>query len=210
MKKYNIVAIIGCIINIIAFLTPAAVSSEDGEIYWIWGFKMKKSITMIKNIPAFNLSIILSVVVLLCIIISIVMVIKYRKVKHDEFGWVWVISGTIIVIITIIWSIAINYLLSTQIKTKDEFGFTNTDYIYFWETHFVGFGIIGLIIGGILLVIAGFVVSSSVDTPIVRPQIVIKSEAQQIKRSAKKYCLFCGAEVNLGSNFCNGCGNKIE
>ncbi|GAH00723.1 unnamed protein product, partial [marine sediment metagenome] len=71
-------------------------------------------------------------------------------------------------------------------------------------------GIIGLIIGGILLVIAGFIVSFSVDTPIARPQIVIKREAQPFKSQAKKYCLFCGAEIKLDSTFCNGCGNKIE
>lgn len=210
MKKYNIVAIMGCIINIIAFLTPAAVSSEDGEIYWIWGFKMKKSIKMIKNIPAFNLSIICSVIILFCIILSIVLVIKYRKVKQDDFGWVWIMSGIIIVIITIIWSIAINVLLSTQIETEDEFGFTSTEYIFFWETHYLGFGIIGLIIGGTLIVIAGFIVSFSVDTPIAKPRVVKKSEVQQIKSPSKKYCLFCGAGVGLESKFCNGCGNEIE
>ena len=210
MKKYNYLTIIGSIITIIAFITPAAISSKDGELFWIWGFKMKKSLKMVNNIPAFNLSIICSVVILICIIISIVILIKYKDVKNRDYGWVWIITGIIIALTTIIWSIAINFLLSTKVETEDEFGYTSIDYIYFWETHYIGFGVIGLIIGGIFIVIAGFIASLSGDTTIAKIPIVKKTEAQPIRSQAKKYCLFCGAQVSPDSKFCNGCGNQIE
>jgi hypothetical protein len=247
MKKYNTISIISFFIIIIAFLTPAAISSETGEIFWIWGFRMKKSIKIVNNIPAFNLSIICSSVILICTILSIVFAIKYRKSKKD-IGSAWIIFGIIIILTTIIWSFVINILLRTEVETQSEWGSTTTKYIYFWETHYVGFGIIGLIIGGILMVTAGIMNlyhsnESKIVEPIIKPDVIqrtsffvkptVKREdiqgtsfsvkppvvdvtingeevVDESQTDEKKYCLFCGAEVKLGSKSCKECGNKIE
>ncbi|MFX1338037.1 MAG: hypothetical protein ACFFDK_05470 [Promethearchaeota archaeon] len=116
------------------------------------------SFSLMDNIIALIISIICTVIISICAIRIIITAINAR---HPDKGMefverIWLIMGFVIIVVIVFWAFSILYLLTYSITTveKDESLRTTTTTTYrFWEYNVIGFGVIGIALGGCFSII---------------------------------------------------------
>jgi len=142
----------------ISLFIPASFPQRDTEIIWIWGLTLHKSISLMDNIPALIISIICTIIISLCAIRIILTSLKIRKPERGiEFvERIWFVMGFVIIVVIVFWAFSIHYLITYSITTveKDESLRSTTTTTYrFWAYNSIGFGVIGIALGGCLSII---------------------------------------------------------
>ena len=162
-KEYSwIFPFIGGILIFIALLTPASIPLRDTEIIWVWGLSLHGSFSFIDNIIALTISIICTILISICAFRIILTAINARNpAKRNEFvERIWFIMGFSIIVVIVFWAFSIHYLITYSITTieKDESLRTTTTTTYrFWAYNSIGFGVIGIALGGCLSIIGACV-----------------------------------------------------
>jgi hypothetical protein len=110
------------------------------------------------NISALVISIICTSVIILCALRIILSALKAKSPsKGIEFvERIWLLMGLVILVLIVFWAFSIHYLITYSITTveKDESLRTTTTTTYrFWAYNTIGFGVIGIALGGCLSII---------------------------------------------------------
>lgn len=139
-------------------MLPASIPQRDTKIIWIWGLTYHSSISFLNNIVALIISIICTIIILINTFRIILTALKIRNSQNsiDYVERIWLISGFIIIIMMVIWIFSINYLITYSITSTEKEGSlrtTTTTTYRFWDYNTIGFGIIGVLLGGILTII---------------------------------------------------------
>ena len=137
---------------------PASIPQRNTEIIWIWGLTLHDTVSFLGNIFALIISIICTIVIVICAHRIISTALKNRKRdKRVEFvERIWLITGFIIIVVMIIWIFSIHYLITYTVTTTEKEGSLRTTTITtyrFWAYNAIGFGVIGVILGGCLSII---------------------------------------------------------
>lgn len=207
--------LVGGIIALIAFLTPAGSYSDfSGSMdVWMWGlFSIYAygygSLTTFTQDPGeLLISVSCSILVLISIIIIISKANKTRK-YGDESKWLG--ASILLIISTIAW------IAGMEINGRIFFS------ISLWSVISPGFGVIGMFLGAILSIIGHGISKMSPRQP--RDVIVLK-KAQFVSSPASKssefsvessppslkYCPMCGDKfIRQDQKFCGNCGFEIK
>lgn len=117
------------------------------------------------------------------------------------------ISGTIITLIglnnlswiTNIATLAVNFFIFYNIAKK-------------MKKSPVGFGVAGIFISGILVMVLGFSKNEFDNSIAVSPNGPIGADEANSNKSnePERYCLGCGQKLKPNTKFCENCGNKID
>ena len=107
---------------------------------------------------ALIISIICTIIISLCATRIIFTALKARSPdKGIEFvERIWFIMGFMIIVVIIFWVFSIHYLITYSITTTEKDGplrTTTTTTYRFWTYNSIGFGVIGIILGGCLSII---------------------------------------------------------
>ncbi len=107
---------------------------------------------------ALIISIICTIIISLCATRIIFTALKARSPdKGIEFvERIWFIMGFMIIVVVIFWVFSIHYLITYSITTTEKDGplrTTTTTTYRFWTYNSIGFGVIGIILGGCLSII---------------------------------------------------------
>ena len=137
---------------------PASIPQRNTEIIWIWGLTLHDTVSFLGNIFALIISIICTIVIVICAHRIISTALKNRKRdKRVEFvERIWLITGFIIIVVMIIWIFSIHYLITYKVIATEKEGSLRTTTITtyrFWAYNAIGFGVIGVILGGCLSII---------------------------------------------------------
>jgi hypothetical protein len=137
---------------------PASIPQRNTEIIWIWGLTLHDTVSFLGNIFALIISIICTIVIVICAHRIISTALKNRKRdKRVEFvERIWLITGFIIIVVMIIWIFSIHYLITYTVIATEKEGSLRTTTITtyrFWAYNTIGFGVIGVILGGCLSII---------------------------------------------------------
>ena len=137
---------------------PASIPHRNTEIIWIWGLALHNSISFLNNIVALIISIICTIIISICAIRIILTALNVRSPdKGIEFvERIWFIMGFVIIVVIVFWAFSIHYLITYSITTTEKEGSlrtTTTTTYRFWAYNSIGFGVIGIIIGGCLSII---------------------------------------------------------
>ncbi len=137
---------------------PASIPQRNTEIIWIWGLTLHDTVSFLGNIFALIISIICTIVISICAYRIISTAFKNRKRdKRVEFvERIWLITGFIIIVIMMIWIFSIHYLITYTVTATEKEGSlrtTTTTTYRFWAYNTIGFGVIGVILGGCLSII---------------------------------------------------------
>ena len=137
---------------------PASIPQRNTEIIWIWGLTLHDTVSFLGNIFALIISIICTIVIVICAHRIISTALKNRKRdKRVEFvERIWLITGFIIIVVMIIWIFSIHYLITYKVIATEKEGSLRTTTITtyrFWAYNTIGFGVIGVILGGCLSII---------------------------------------------------------
>jgi hypothetical protein len=197
-QKYAwIFPFIGGFVTIIGVLTPVASFFSFFQL-WMWGLIIIRDYGI--SVQFINAPIILSVGIISSILLigfSLLLISTgylYKKGKFENYkiSKIWIASGIIILIATII------PLVTLDFYTYEPFYFYGI-----WTFCDPGFGAIGPIIGAILaIVIGGMILRSKAGRR--EPPIPISTLAP------KDVCPHCGKPVSLNANFCSRCGKTIK
>ena len=155
-----IIALIGSIITFIAFLTPAGVPTGDTDYVWMIGLSGREEIAFLTNHPlSLILSLFCSVIILSCNLLDIVLTILMRNKPEKNPHIAWFVTAFIMVIFTIVWVVLIHFFLPLHITRRGTISeehriyFSYTEYVPFWDYNVFGFGIYGILIGSVILII---------------------------------------------------------
>jgi heme/copper-type cytochrome/quinol oxidase subunit 2 len=137
---------------------PASIPQRNTEFIWIWGLTLHDTVSFLGNIFALIISIICTIVIVICAHRIISTALKNRKRdKRVEFvERIWLITGFIIIVVMIIWIFSIHYLITYTVSATEKEGSLRTTTITtyrFWAYNTIGFGVIGVILGGCLSII---------------------------------------------------------
>lgn len=107
---------------------------------------------------ALIISIICTIIISLCATRIIFTALKARSPdKGIEFvERIWFIMGFVIIVVIVFWAFSIHYLITYSITTTEKDGplrTTTTTTYRFWTYNSIGFGVIGIILGGCLSII---------------------------------------------------------
>ncbi len=206
--------LIGGIIALIAFLTPAAyLSSYSGSInIWMWGlfsitiYGYGSNTTFTQDPGELLVSILCSLIVLISIIITISKGNQARKFG-EESGWlappILTMGGTI------------GWIVGMEIISQS-YG------ISLWSMVNPGFGVIGMFLGSIVSIIGHGVLVKVPKRPaevivpmkeqFMRPSISQPGElATESGIPSVKFCPMCGDKlIRLDQKFCSNCGFEIK
>ena len=137
---------------------PASIPQRNTEMIWIWGLTLHDTVSFLGNIFALIISIVCTFVISICAIKIVSTAIKSRnRDKSVEFvERLWLITGFIIIVVMIIWIFSIHYLITYTVTATEKEGSlrtTTTTTYRFWAYNTIGFGVIGVILGGSLSII---------------------------------------------------------
>lgn len=198
LKKYTwVFPLIGGITSIIGVLTPIATFYNYFNV-WTWGLVVSRlygvSVDFINEALVLNIGIISSIIIALFSLVLIITGYLYKRgyFKNRKISKLWISSGIIIIIVTII-----------PLVTLDFYTYEGNFPSGIWVICDPGFGAIGPILGGVASVGIGIMVSLSRagrrEKPI--PISVI---------APKNLCPHCGKLISLNATFCSNCGKTIE
>ncbi|MFX1552138.1 MAG: zinc ribbon domain-containing protein [Promethearchaeota archaeon] len=198
LKKYTwLFPFIGGIISIIGLLTPIATFYNYFNI-WMWGLVVSRlygiSVEFINDMLIINLGIISSTIIFLISLSLIITGYLYKRGYFDDkkLSKLWVISGIIIMSVAIM-----------QIVALDFYTYEGNFPSGIWLICDPGFGAVGPILGGVLNIGIGIMVSSSIAG---RKQRSIPLSVV----APKGICPYCGKPISLNASFCSKCGKTIE
>ena len=192
--------IISGILSIIGILTPIAYYESYFDI-WMWGLVhariFDRQPEFIKENLILYTGIVLSLLILLISFALIITGLLFRQGYMDDrkISKAWISFGIVMITSTIISVVSLDYY---------------TYYGYFpygmWDLLDPGFGAIGPIMSGIIVVIIGIYISTTqLDTRRKR-----KPPIRIFEVAPKSVCPHCGKPVSLNATFCSRCGNTIE
>lgn len=229
--------IIGGVLVLISFFTPAHYASEFGvdANYWMWGIYHlsipgypSETIFMATDtfgptrytIPIFFSGFIPALLILISSIMLIVSANAVRTGKRDmrnaENGWIGM--GLMLIISSIIYIIGIDITWTNLSKYVYElqYGPVPPGYPGLWDIFDPGFAIIAPFIG------AGLAIIGSIASKKIKPRdvsmypkpklggIITKTPIGQISRKIK-FCSECGHQLLYdGARFCPNCGEAIK
>ncbi|MFX1468623.1 MAG: zinc ribbon domain-containing protein, partial [Promethearchaeota archaeon] len=201
------VSLIGGILALIAFFTPAvSIEAYDGSIYlWIWGlisyeiyneyYEIYDSdTTFIDNPDVLIPSIVCSIFLVLCILILIGTSLNYRSRIKEGIGNPnpWLVSSLLIIAFTIAWIIAMD--ISWEV------------YPDFWDYFDPNFGVIGPFLGSGLAIV-GFI-AAKVSQKQKREVIFVPKAISSPAAKAEPYSTLL-MDPTIKINFCPECGQKL-
>ncbi len=196
-RKLRILPILGGIISLIALLFPAVYMDITifiwrVEMYiYLYGYVVIRvnGITTYSGYPHGGFLLISIICVMIIITSSIIFIVtKNRKA--------WFGMAILQIIAVLIWLSIVVMIFSALVRELER----ELDIeIGFWDLFSVGFGIIGVFIGSILVIIGFFVSKPTKEIPIIKEMVTI-SLTQII-------CRTCGSIEN--SVFCTNCGVKL-
>ena len=154
-----LIALAGGIVILIAFLTPAGIPRGDTDYVWMIGLSGREEITFLDHRFALYVSLFCSSIILGCTAINIIFAIFSGRDVESNPHIAWFVTPFIMVGFTIIWIIAIDILLPLATRGEDmdlPFGLYQPTYTYtlFWDYNIFGFGIYGIFIGSVILIVA--------------------------------------------------------
>lgn len=231
-KKYIwIIVLIGGIITIISFFTPAFYANllQVEEYFWMWGlhygnitgYGANFSFIPLENpfiymIPIFLAGIFPALLIILSSIMLIVIANGIRNVRSDlkyyenriiGYG-ITLISASVIFLISI--SITMNNFIEYLL-----YGFGDGFTLDIWDIYQPGFAIIGPFIGGVLAIIGG--IASKTIKPGEKPISIQEMKKYIIKMPGENkmgkfnYCPECGQELfHKEYKFCSNCGFELR
>lgn len=198
LKKYTwVFSFVGGIISIIGVLTPVASFYNYFNI-WMWGLVFSRmygiSVEFIKEELILITGISSSIIIFLCSLMLIITGFLYKRGHFDnrKVSKLWISCGIIILISTIV-----------SLITLDFYTYEGYFPSGIWVICDPGFGAIGPILGSILTIGIGIMVSLSKAG---RRQKIIPISAV----APKNICPHCGKPVSLNASFCSKCGKTIE
>jgi len=182
MKRY-IWALPFCsaIIAIIGVLTPVAFY-ENFYSFWMWGliynrFPSSKFEFMSENV-FFITGLIVAIIITVFALVLIITGYLYRQgyFSHRDFGKLWAISGLVILISTIVSLVSLDY-----------YTYEGSFPLGIWAYLNPGFGAMGPIIGSIIAIGTGIILSVS------EKEVRLKKKSKLITAMApKNLCPHCG------------------
>ncbi|MFX0030167.1 MAG: zinc-ribbon domain-containing protein [Candidatus Hermodarchaeota archaeon] len=227
--------IIGGILTLISFFTPAHYVSEFGidAYYWMWGIYHlsfsgygSETIFMVSEDPSqYTIPIFFSGLVpaILIFISSLMLIISAnsvrtgkRDIKNVENGWIGMGFMLILASIIYIISIDITWMNLAKYTYEQEVGPIPPNFPEFWDNFDPGFAIIAPFIG------AGLSILGSIASKTIKPRevpfytrpkqggIITKTPIGQISHKIN-FCPECGHQLLYdGSRFCSYCGNELK
>lgn len=168
IKEYLwLIPLVGAIIIVIGFFTPAAVMNFFGikGNFWMWGYYTISGWGVNQSgffdldllgtgnnigMQMMAVSIISVILIIIGMIGSLVAIylVKINKFPNNEI--IGILMGAMALVGAIIWAAGMNI----EIVPSSQFW----DATYFWDISEMGFGVIGPIIGGIIVIIGNLII----------------------------------------------------
>ncbi len=224
--------LIGGIMLIMAFLTPAAYRSWS--FVWIWGVSLRnmRVFEMTRDIMRIIPAIVSSILVLVGVIVLVNSALKIRKngLELEEFKKKWLIGAVLPIIGIIIWMIMMELSCSLNLNIN-RYPFSSSSCFRFWglNYHGPGFGVIGIFLGAAIPIV-GVAILSKVDLEATKekvkkpkkvkvPKIKKKPKEEEVIRQPEvvkreelgaRFCPTCGTSIAPENTFCGNCGADLE
>ncbi len=224
--------LIGGIMLIIAFLTPAALQSWN--LVWIWGVSLKnqRNFEITRDILRIIPSIVCSVLIIVGVIVLLKSALKIRKngLDLEEFKKACLKGGILPIIGIIVWMVMMELSCSLDLNINI-YPFSSSSCFRFWGIyyHSPGFGVIGIFLGAAIPIVSVAILfkvdleatkekvkkPKKVKVPIIKKkpkeeEVIKQPEFVKREELGARFCPSCGTPIAPEHAFCESCGADLE
>jgi hypothetical protein len=166
-NRSGMVSLMGSLIVLFSCMLPVNEPLIDTPYIWIWGLYYWRSEYYIGTNTLFTqISMVLSIFILSCVIVIIITSNKLRKGgPFKTSGAILICLAVSIIVAVFFWAMIAHVMLKYLVEDKytDDYGVEATVRytIHFWAYNMPGFGLVGLIIGAIVILFGGIVAASN-------------------------------------------------